>query len=519
MAGREGMKILLITTMSAHHLVREVVKEADLRGHEVHVFVSSAQVAPLATVESIIEEIRSRGVDLSGYDLVIFPGLIRGSASAFTEAFGVRAIKGTKFIGDLPELIAVLDEGVSLSTEEPADEIIRRHRVVDYERRLEEVVKGKKPVFRLGETPIYLRPPPAVLIYEYMIRVEGDPSLLAERLRKYGYGGVVVGCEAECREIGVLEVLAAVESFRNAGLFVGVDIPFNYSSLRDVLMEADLVMNVSGDDLDSIGGLIPSGAGVVLIPKSVWDTEAVLGSLMYGVRKAEELGITKVIIDPLVRPPMLGLSESIEVFRKAGNEFKNPLMFGLSNVYELIDADSPGVIALLTTLAFEVGASILLVTQSSNKARGALKEASIARDLAAYAYLRRSPPISSGVDLLILKDKSDKTVPPPELASVESVRVEALIPIRMDEKYFLKIYVDRVRKDIVVDVADASSGRILKRFRGRDPLPLGRAVLREYPLSRDHAMYLGSELLKASIALKLGKTYIQDAELFSFTYE
>ena len=519
MAGKEDMKILLITTLSAHHLVREVMKEADLRGHEAHVFMSSAQVAPLATVESIIEEIRSRDIDLSGYDLVIFPGLIRGSADLFTQAFGVPAIKGTKFIGDLPELIAMLDEGVSFSTEKPADEIIRRHRVVDYERRLEEVVKGKEPAFRLGKTPVYLRPPPATLIYEYMVRVEGDPSLLAEQLGKHGYSGVVVGCEAESGEVDVSEVVTAVESFKNAGLFVGVDIPFNYPGIRDVLMEADLIMNVSGEDLDSLGGLIPSQAGVVLIPKSVWDMEAILESLMYGVRKAEELGITKVIIDPLVRPPMLGLSESIEVFRKAGHEFNNPLMFGLSNVYELIDADSPGVIALLTAIAFELGASTLLVTQSSNKARGALKEASIARDLATYAYLRRSPPISSDVDLLILKDKSDKTVPPPELTSVESVEVKALIPVRMDEKYFLKIYVDRVRKDIVVDVADASNGRILKRFRGRDPLPLGRALLMEYPLSRDHAMYLGSELVKASIALKLGKTYIQDAELFSFTYE
>ena len=50
-----------------------------------------------------------------------------------------------------------------------------------------------------------------------------------------------------------------------------------------------------------------------------------------------------------------------------------PLFVGVSNVTELMDADSVGVNALLARLSQEVDASILLATEKSDKAKGTVQ--------------------------------------------------------------------------------------------------------------------------------------------------
>jgi dihydropteroate synthase len=42
---------------------------------------------------------------------------------------------------------------------------------------------------------------------------------------------------------------------------------------------------------------------------------------------------------------------------------------------------------------------------------------------------------------------------------------------------------------------------------------VARALVRKVGLDAEHAAYLGYEVSKAEIALKLGKTYIQDEDL------
>ena len=98
--------------------------------------------------------------------------------------------------------------------------------------------------------------------------------------------------------------------------------------------------------------------------------------------------------------------ESFVAFQEFAERNPNvPLFVGVSNVTELFDADSVGVNALLARLSSEVGASILLATEKSNKAKGTVTEEVAAAKMMFLAKKRGSVPKDLGIDLLILKDK------------------------------------------------------------------------------------------------------------------
>jgi len=120
-------------------------------------------------------------------------------------------------------------------------------------------------------------------------------------------------------------------------------------------------------------------------------------------------------------------------------------------------------------------------------------------------------PKGLGKDLLILKERGGPKTLIKERAE-EEVRVDEVIEPTMSKKGYLKIGVD---KEIEVYYYPSGSIKPKKAFYGKDPLSLGRKIVKELSLEPEHSLYLGYELAKAKIALDLGKTYIQDKELFS----
>jgi dihydropteroate synthase len=103
-------------------------------------------------------------------------------------------------------------------------------------------------------------------------------------------------------------------------------------------------------------------------------------------------------------------------------------MMGLSNVYELIDADTHSVIALLTSIAMELGVSVLLVTEESRKSINAVYEVVKTRDMVYRAYIRKSHPIDTGIDLLVIKEKRYRGIKPPTTCLKEYVVSDKVIP-------------------------------------------------------------------------------------------
>jgi len=99
------------------------------------------------------------------------------------------------------------------------------------------------------------------------------------------------------------------------------------------------------------------------------------------------------------------IMESFVAFREFAARNPNvPLFVGVSNVTELFDADSVGLNAVLARLSSEVGASMLLATEKSDKAKGTVKEEVTAAKMMFLAKKRGSAAKDLGIDLLILKD-------------------------------------------------------------------------------------------------------------------
>jgi dihydropteroate synthase len=96
------------------------------------------------------------------------------------------------------------------------------------------------------------------------------------------------------------------------------------------------------------------------------------------------------------------------------------------------------------------------------------------------------------------------------------MRSSAASDVYKRQTVYLKIFVDRVRNEVIVDAYRREDGALLARFSGHDVLSLGRHVVQKLGLGSQHALYLGYELSKAQIALQLCKSYEQDSPLFKF---
>lgn len=501
--------MLLVSTQSAYRTVLEIVKGLTL-DYVIDVYPSRAVVAQFTTCEELAGELRAWLGECS-YDYVIIPGLVRGSAKVIEDAIGCRVYKGPKYAGDIPQVLRLLSEGLELSREVPADELYADTFAAGLHRLYHSLVSSRRPAFDLGGVGVYLEPPPIRLLLEVLVS-RADFEEKVSRAVEAGFDGVVVGCESKCDRGLLTRHLDRARELLGGGI-VGVDVARPADLPADVIEGADLVFNVTHTDVDRLSKSLGGRGGVVVIPSTVDDLEEALRSIEMAVSKLNEIGVNKVVVDPLLRPPGTGLAESLVRFYMSRTRVGCPHLFGTANVYEMVDADSHGVIALLMGMAMELGASLVLATEESTKVWGAIEEHAIARHMAYVSYLKKSPPkdVPGGLDLLVVKSKSLRGERPPAFEGPTIVvdRVEH----QRDPNYYVRIYVDRPRREIVVDVMRVGDGRPLARFVGRHPTSLARALLREFELSTEHAAYLGYELGKAELALKLRKEYSQDSNV------
>ena len=236
------------------------------------------------------------------------------------------------------------------------------------------------------------------------------------------------------------------------------------------------------------------------------------------MEKAGRLGMKRLLADLILEPS--NVLESMVAFRDFGAKHPDvPLFVGVSNVTELFDADSVGVNALLARLSSEMNASILLATEKSSKAQGTVREEAVAAKMMFLAKQRGSVPKDLGIDLLVLKDKRkheeayDKAL---EADAKVAVADEEVKPSSVDPKGVFKITVDRNAETIVAlhfAAAEAEKPTII--VKGETAEAVYAKIVEMGLVTRlDHAAYLGSELAKAEIALRTGKEYIQDSQLF-----
>jgi dihydropteroate synthase-like protein len=518
------MKVLIVTGQLAKDAVESYAKESQV---ETSVLALNVAVAALLTPQTIIEALKK--AKLKNYDLILTPGLIVRDASAISKAIGIPAFKGPRYAADLSTVLECLGD-VQLSTIIPADDLLREKL---QKKALLEIEKAEQ------NREALLKKPGSMLIGNLAVGKDFPMRVLAEivdaplmtkdaiqRLAKHfvdaGAGIIDVGMVAgESRPSDAKRMVKLVKQV--------VDVPVSIDSLDPAEIRAavnagaDLVLSADAGNIEAVAPYI-SNVAVVIIPTNQRQgffpkkTEERVKFLEEILEKAKRLGVTRCIADLILDPA--DVLESFIAFRQFADRNPNvPLFVGVSNVTELMDADSVGVNALLARLSSEVGASIMLATEKSDKAKGTVAEEAVAAKMMFLAKKRSSVPKDLGVDLLLLKDKRKRDKPYYRKfgKNVHVIEAEKKNLVKLDAAGSFNIVVDRVSENIVaLHYSVEEKEKPDKMIKGKTADAIYSKIIELGLVSReDHAAYLGGELAKAEIALRTGKEYIQDRALFT----
>jgi dihydropteroate synthase-like protein len=505
------VKILLVTGSQACKLVEEYAEKVmrEERGVELYTLCLPIPVAAMMTVEYLERELSRRINEVKQFDLIMVPGLTRGDLSGLSSKLGVKLVKGPRYIDELHLAVKAILSGLELSPRDPADVLIGAYRRELEDRALVEarLDAERSSWFTIGGVPISPSYP-AIMLEVYA----EEPEDLDRYQRAVAYADLVsIGVSSEIdlsKAINLIEQARA--KFKKP---VGVDA----ADLKLIERLAKLVDFVNGISVDQAQDLLQlrdslHDKPIVIVGRPLEPRVTVEG-LVEAARSLRSMGFTKIILDPVLAPPLQGLVKSIEAYATIKRLVDAPVLMGVGNVTELVDVDSVGVNALLAFMGVELGVEIFLTTESSTKTRGSTRELRVALEMAIVAKRLGRPPKDLSRSLLFLKSKR------PATTTMEKARETIYSDERPkwtpDPKGYFKIYVDHSKGEIVVQHYNYSSKAPTLEVRSRDPYAIINVLLsRGLVSSQVHIFYLGVELSKAKIALDLGREYEQDKELF-----
>ncbi|MEJ2108487.1 MAG: DUF6513 domain-containing protein [Acidobacteriota bacterium] len=310
----------------------------------------------------------------------------------------------------------------------------------------------------------------------------GDILERAEYFRAGGADIIDLGCPVEG---GFENVAHAVAALKAEGYRVSVD-SFNETDILNAdRAGVDYLLSVNSRNLSLARSL---QCKVVVIP----DIEDGLDSLERNVAQLEGWGV-RYIIDPVLKPIGFGFVESIGDFIEVRRKFPEAeILMGTGNITELTDADTTGVSAVRAGIVAELGIQYVLTTEVIHWARGAVREMDIARRLMHYACSNKVLPKHLETRLITVKDPPFETFTEKELRDIQKELRDRNYRIFTDCGY---IYLFNSKLFI--------KGRDVQEiFEQLNPSP-----------DASQAFYLGRELEKAALALRLGKRYIQEESL------
>ena len=312
----------------------------------------------------------------------------------------------------------------------------------------------------------------------------GVDAILAKALRLKAAGADVIdlGC---LPDTPFPHLEDAVRALKSAELSVSVDSADPDELKRGARAGADFLLSLAEATLDiaEAGQAVP-----VLIPASPGDMD----SLLRAMDTAEKRGLA-FLADPVLDPIHFGFTASL--LRYAELRRLRPdaeILMGTGNLTELTDADSTGVTAVLLGICSELAIGNVLCVQVSPHTRRTVEEHDAARRILFAAREDRSLPRGYGNMLLGLHDRKPFPVRPEE--------IEAVAREVRDPNFRIEAAEDGIH------------------IYNRDGHRIASDALSLFPqlgVEADgaHAFYLGTELMKAEIAFRLGKRYAQDEPL------
>ncbi len=468
------MKILLVTGRIAE---KEVKRIAEKFGCDI--YVADVDVASFLTPSHL------KDLDLSRYDLVIVPGLAKGDWKKLEKEKGVKIRLGPVHFSDLPFVLKNIDK-IELSHEVPACRLLNDFRVREI---LDTIDTSGDCKFKIGGVEVGGR---AKIIAEIVDATELSDDELVERVEYYLESGADIIDLGIPIEFDYRDVRRVVKVARDHCDALSVD-TFNRKAIEIAIEQGvDLIMSVSYENYDCVE--VIKDVAVVAVERNLEKLRKLVEELS---KKTE-----KIIADPLLDPPPKVFESLIRYYEFRRRNPDIPMLMGVGNVTELVDADSVGINALLACIAEEIGVELLFTTEASNKTKGCVRELRTAVYMSRASKLMNRPPKDLGFDLLMLKEKRAVSGLSPTKNIVEAEESKEFV---RDPKGDFRIWIWNGRI-----VCEHESVTIV----GRSAKEILDTVIRLNLVSRlDHAGYLGRELMKAEIALKLGKNYVQDEPL------
>jgi dihydropteroate synthase-like protein len=306
----------------------------------------------------------------------------------------------------------------------------------------------------------------------------------ADYFRASGADVIDVGCTPGVPFPALGDV---VRELRGEGMRVSVD-SFDPGEIRTAVEAgAELVLSVNGSNLDVARDFAGTGTRVVAIP----EFGEGIDTLAPTIEALERWGVG-YLIDPVIEPIGYGFMASLERYAEVHRRWPDAAqMMGVGNITELTSADTTGVHAVLLAICEEVGVRAVLTTEVIPWARGAVREIDIARRLMYHAVRHRTLPKNVDDRLVTVKD--------PEILEFDEAELRRLHAAVKDSNF--RIFTDRATITVFNNELFV---------RGTDPQEIFAQLGVDEPT---HAFYLGRELMKARLAITLGKTYRQEGAL------
>ncbi len=304
----------------------------------------------------------------------------------------------------------------------------------------------------------------------------------ASNMRVAGADVIDLGCRPDTPFAHLED---SVRALRASGFAVSIDSASSDELRRGGAAGAHFLLSLTESTLDIA---VQTGATPILIPSYHGD----LASLLRAAEAAERHGIP-AILDAVLDPIHFGFMASLARYAELRRVMPTAeILMGTGNLTELTDADSAGVTATLLGICSELAIRNLLIVQVSPHTRRTIREHDAARRIMFAARADGGLPKNYGNALLSLHDRRPFPNTPGEIGELAA-----------------QVKDDNFR----IEVAD--DGIHVYNRHGHHT---GQDAMSVYPklgVAADgaHAFYLGTELMKAEIAWRLGKRYAQDAPL------
>jgi dihydropteroate synthase len=276
----------------------------------------------------------------------------------------------------------------------------------------------------------------------------------------------------------------AIAALRERGLSLSIDtLDPEHIRMADTA-GVDYVLSLTPKTIDLAESL---NATPVLITDDPDDLDA-LGRMAGRMDQQNRPYLLDSILAPINSGFAASLARYVEVRRRHPDA---EMLMGIGNLTELTEADSTGVTALLIGFCQEVGIGAVLTTEVIGWAHGVVKETVLAAQIMYLAQRQARPPKHIDAGLVTSKDESMRAPTEEELRSMQAKVSDANYRVFADADWLYAFNGERF-------VREANMYALF------DQLEVDDAA---------HAFYLGKELMKATIARGLRKSYRQEGPL------